>query len=389
MLLLIYSLTLLAAVLLSERFNRTVLSGTVLFLIVGFAVGEHGLGIAHLEPGGEIVTQMADWALVTILFTDALRVGWGELKRTWRLPGRALFLGLPLTLAGIAATAHWLLHLNWLEALLVGAILSPTDPVFASAILGREEIPARLRHLLNVESGLNDGLALPLVVILMAAAAGTEAKLEGLLRDTGGGMLFGAGVGAAAAGLRRLRAFTVAEAAAPLYGVAVLFTTYSGATVLHLNPYLAAFSGGIALASVYPPAVSEFSHLGEQGAELLKLAAVFIFAVMLSGHSTDLPWIDYVFAAIVLTFVRFAAIELALIGGDLSRPERLTAAWFGPKGFASVVYGLMLLDTNIANRGILFQLIALVIVVSIVLHSSTDVPVAKYFGRRQAGSASV
>jgi NhaP-type Na+/H+ or K+/H+ antiporter len=102
---------------------------------------------------------------------------------------------------------------------------------------------------------------------------------------------------------------------------------------------------------------------------------------MLSGHRTDLPWVDYVFAAIVLTFVRFLAIELALAGGGLSMPERLTAAWFGPKGFASVVYGLMLLESAVERRQTLFQVIALVIVMSIVLHSSTDVPVARYFER--------
>lgn len=104
---------------------------------------------------------------------------------------------------------------------------------------------------------------------------------------------------------------------------------------------------------------------------------------MLSGVNPELPWMDYVFAAVALTFVRFAAIEIALIRSGLSAAERLTAAWFGPKGFASVVYGLMLLSSAVARRRMLFELIALVIVMSMVLHSSTDVPVAKYFANRQ------
>src|SRR4051794_8697126 len=111
MLLLIYSVTLLAAVLLSDRFHRTVLSSAVLFLAVGFLAGPRGFGIVSVAPGGEIVTQLADWALVTILFGDALALGWGSLRRTWHLPGRALLFGLPLTIVGIGAAAHWMLHL--------------------------------------------------------------------------------------------------------------------------------------------------------------------------------------------------------------------------------------------------------------------------------------
>jgi NhaP-type Na+/H+ or K+/H+ antiporter len=380
-LLLIYSVTLLVAVLLSDRFNRTVLSSAVLFLVVGFAFGPSMLDVVALQSGSSMVMRLSDWALVTILFSDALRIGWGDLRRTWRLPGRALFLGLPLTIAGIAVAGHLLLGLRWTEALLVGAILSPTDPVFASAIVGREEIPGRLRHLLNVESGVNDGLALPFVVVLLGAAAGTETGAWPLIQEVAGGVLFGAGVGALAGRLRRVRVFGVTESAAPLYAFSALLITYSAGMALHVNSYLAAFSAGVALASVCPDAADEFHGLGEQIAELLKLAAVFIFAVMLSSHEAEVPWRDYVFAALVLTFVRFVAIELALLKGGLTRPERLTAAWFGPKGFASVVYGLMLLNSSVARRGMLFQLVAVVIVMSIVLHSSTDVPVAKYFGR--------
>ena len=377
--LLIYSITLLAAVLLSDRFNRTVLSSAVLFLFVGFICGPRGIDVLSVRPGDDIVLRLSDWALVTILFSDALRIGWSDLRTTWKLPGRALLLGLPLTMVGIAAIGHLMVGLRWTEAFLVGAILSPTDPVFASAIVGRKEIPARLRQLLNVESGLNDGLALPFVVVLMGAAGGAAMSAIDAARDAAFGLALGTGVGALTGALRRLRIFDVTEAAAPLHGFSALLITYAAASAFHVNPYLAAFAAGVALASVCSDAASDFQRLGEPLAELLKLAAVLIFAVMLSGHRTDLPWTDYVFAAIVLTFVRFAAIELALLQGGLTRAERLTAAWFGPKGFASVIYGLMLLNSSVPRRGLLFQLVALVIVLSMVLHSSTDVPVARYF----------
>jgi sodium/hydrogen antiporter len=382
-LLLIYSITLLAAVLLSERFDRTLLSSTVLFLAVGFVIGPSALNLASVQLDAPIVQRLSDWALVIILFSDALKLGWTDLRSAWRLPGRALFLGLPLTIAGVAVCAHYMLRVEWRQAFLVGAILSPTDPVFASAIVGRREIPARLRHLLNVESGLNDGLALPFVIVLMGMSAGAEWALGGVVRDVIGGVVFGALIGMVSGRLRVLRVFGVAEAAAPLHALATALITYSGAQTLHLNPYLASFSAGVALASACTPAVREFEGLGEQVAQVLKLAAVYIFAVTLSGRYQGMPWIDLLFALVVLTVVRFVAIELSIFRSGLTRPERLTAAWFGPKGFASVVYGLMLLNSTIAGRQQLFESIAVVIVLSIVLHSSTDVPVAKYFARAE------
>ena len=381
MLLLIYSVTLLAAVLVSEHFKRTLLSSAVLFLLVGFLVGPHGAGWVSLSVTDDIVRRLADWALVTILFSDALHVKWTDLKGTWMLSGRALLLGLPLTLLGIALAGRLMIGLTWHEALLLGAILSPTDPVFASAIVGREEIPARLRLLLNVESGLNDGLALPLVILLMGVTVGQDADIWTQVREVLGGVAFGVAVALGAGLLRRLRISRVSELAAPLHALAVLLITYAAGTALHLNPYLAAFSAGLTLAWVCPPAADDFGGLGAELSQLLKLAAVLIFAVMLSSQDTRLPWMDYVFAAVVLTVVRFGALEISLFRSGLSPAERITAAWFGPKGFASVVYGLMLLHSPVARRLMLFQLVAVVIVLSILLHSSTDVPVAKYFGR--------
>jgi NhaP-type Na+/H+ or K+/H+ antiporter len=380
MLLLIYSSTLLAAVLLSERFARTVLSAAVLFLVVGYLTGIGGTTINADDP---LVGSLSDAALVTILFTDGMRIGWAELKGTWRLPGRALLLGLPLTLAGTAAVAHWLLGLAWHDALLVGAILSPTDPVFASAIVGRKEVPERVRRLLNVESGLNDGLALPIVIILLRAAAGSDFDFGGLLRETIGGVALGASIGSAAGHMRRWPMFRVAENNAALHGLAILLIVYAAAQALSLNTYLAAFSAGVALVSIRPSAADEFRAIGEPVSELLKLAAIFVFAVMLSAHQISRFGLDVLFAVVVLTLVRTAAIGLALAGSELPRRERMTAAWFGPRGFASVIYGLMLLSSSVSRRGELFDIIALVVVTSMVLHSSTDVPVAHYFRRLQ------
>jgi NhaP-type Na+/H+ or K+/H+ antiporter len=293
-----------------------------------------------------------------------------------------LLIGMPLTALAIAATAHALLALRWLSALLVGAILSPTDPVFASAIIGREEIPYRVTHLLNVESGLNDGLALPFVIVLLAAQSHATANGWRLIGEALGGFACGAIVAGVSGGIRNLRVFSVAASQEALVPFAIAIVILATARAIGWNEYLAAYAGGITLATISPKAREEFEPVGERLGEVLKLAAVLLVAITMSIVSEDVPLRDYAFAAFVLTFARTAAIGIALLGSRLTWEERLVAAWFGPKGFASVIYGLMLLRSGIPGAEALFQLVGVTIVLSIVLHSSTDVPVAHYFGRR-------
>lgn len=166
--LLIFSIALMAAILLSELADRSVLSTAVLFLVAGFAVGRSGLNLIPSHPQNPWVQGIAELALCSVLFTDGMRASVRDIAAAWKLPGRALLLGLPLTLLATALLAHVLAGVPWLSAFLLGAILCPTDPVFAAAIVGRKEIPSRLRFLLNVESGINDGLALPIVLALLA-----------------------------------------------------------------------------------------------------------------------------------------------------------------------------------------------------------------------------
>jgi hypothetical protein len=151
-LLLVYAVTLLVAVLISARAQRTVLSTAVLFLATGITLGEGSLGVIRLQPQDDVVLVLAELALFAVLFTDGLRVGWVQLRGAWRLPGRALLFGLPLTMVLTTMVALLLTDLSVVEALLLGAVLAPTDPVFAAALVGNERVPARLRQMLNVES---------------------------------------------------------------------------------------------------------------------------------------------------------------------------------------------------------------------------------------------
>lgn len=378
-LVLIYAVTLLIAALFSEHSRRTLLSSAVLFLAAGFAVGPVGLDLIHADPSQQLVVTVTDLALASILFADGLELGWRELRGDWRLPARALSLAMPLTAVVVTAVGYVLLNIDGVEALLLGAMLAPTDPVFAAAIVGREEIPGRVRRLLNVESGLNDGLALPFVLGLTALASGRELHTAWLLLEPIGGLLFGVGVALAAGLLRRMRVFSVSRSHEPLLPLSVGLIVLSGAQTLHVNEYLAAFGAGVTLAWVSERSRQEFHDIGQRISELLKLAAVLIIAVT-SDILQVSSWRVLLFAVLVLAVARTGPILLVLAGTPLTRDERLVTAWFGPKGFASLIYALIVLRSSVPNRHILFHAATLTVLMSIVLHSSTDVPVARRFG---------
>ncbi len=383
LLLLAFALSLLAAVLVSGVAERTVLSTAVLFLVAGFLSG-----IALHADVRAFVGPFAEVALVTVLFTDALRVPLSELRRGWRLPGRALLLGLPLTIAGNALAARLAVGIGWGEAFLVGAALAPTDPVLAAAIVGAEEVPARLRHLLNVESGLNDGLALPVVVALLAALSPGPVHGVHVAAEVVGGIAIGIVVPVVAVRLDRLPFFGAAALYEPLSATAIGLLVYAVARASGTNAFLARFAAGITVASAAPRMVRAFSRFGEIVTELAKLAAIFVFGAVMSPRLlAEVPLGGYVFALLVLVAVRPLALAVALLGGGLRWREWVTAAWFGPKGFSSVVYGLLILTSGLPAARALAHLVAVAIAASILAHSSTDVLVARWFREREGTDA--
>ncbi|SCG40838.1 cation:proton antiporter [Micromonospora coxensis] len=381
MLLLSFAVVLLAAVLVSALAHRTILSTAALFLVAGFVLGEDTGGVLHLRADSPIVAQLAELALFAVLFTDGMRVGWADLRSAWRLPGRALGWGLPLTLLVTAVLARYVAGLDWPEALLVGAILAPTDPVFAAALVGNDKVPARLRHLLNVESGVNDGLALPFVVVLLAVAAGSDdLHLGELATELVVGLLIGVLVPLLAIALERTRWFAASAAYAPLNGVAIGLLVLALGKATHGNLFLAAFAAGITVATFGPRERTAFEHFGENVAELLKLAALLVFGALISVEFLgEISWAGWIFAVLAIVVARPVALWISFLRSGLSLREQAAAMWFGPKGFASVVYGLLVLESGIAAADEVFHLVALTIVISILAHSSTDVVVARAF----------
>lgn len=380
MLLTAFAALLLLAVLLSSLAHRTILSTAALFLVAGFVLGDGVLGVISLTAADPLVATLSELALFAVLFTDGMRVGWQDLRSAWRLPGRALGWGLPLTLVITAVGAHYLLGLGWIESLLVGAILAPTDPVFAAALVGNEKVPPRLRQLLNVESGVNDGLALPFVLVFLAIAAGShDLHLGELALELGLGVLIGVAVPWLAIKLEQTRWFAASTQYEPLNALAIGLLVLAIGKATHGNLFLAAFSAGITVATFGPRQRESFEHFGELIAEVFKLAALLVFGALITPSLLAVGWQGWLFALGALALARPIAIWVSFLRAGLSLREQAAVAWFGPKGFASVVYGLLVLASGITAAPQVFQIVAVTIVTSILLHSSTDIVVARWF----------
>lgn len=378
--LLVFSIALIAAILLSELADRSVLSTAVVFLFAGFLAGPTVFNLIPGDPQLPMVRHLAEIALCSVLFTDGMHAGIRDIAAAWKLPGRALLLGLPLTLLATALLAHVFAGLPWMTALLVGAILCPTDPVFAAAIVGREEVPRRLRSLLNVESGINDGLALPIVLVLIGMMGHENLPLTKLAGELLWGIALGVLLPWAMCRLETSRFFGASKPSRPLFTLGIGLLVIAVAALTHGNIFLATFAAGVTIASVRPDLRDAFREFGQLLAELAKFAALLVFGAIISpSYFTGIDVGGYIFAFLALVLARPAALLLSLLGSNLDWRERLTAAWFGPKGFASVIYALLLFRAGVPNAEHLFFLIAIIITGSMIAHASTDVLVARWF----------
>lgn len=377
--LLIFGLVLLFAVLVSGLAERSVLSIAVIFLVTGIVLGQSGFHLIEVQPQDPMVAHLIELAIFSVLFTDGMSFDLHQIKQVWQLPGRALLFGMPLTFGAIAWLAQQMAGLSWLEGLLVGAILSPTDPVFAAAIVKRTEIPSRLRKLLNVESGLNDGLALPGVILMLNLLNRAQRPLISSVADLGEGLAIGGAVAYLAIWIGRHLLLPPSGAYKPLYAFAVALIVLALARLLQANLFLAAFAAGVTIATTCPEIRDAFHLFGESITEILKLVSLMIFgALLLLTVLTSLPWSTYLFAVLVIVLARPLVIELILLYSTLTWPERAVAAWFGPKGFSSIFYVLLVVRNGVPHSEHILHVVALVIILSIVAHSSSDVWVARW-----------
>lgn len=387
----VLGLLLIGAALLSALAQRSFLSLTALFVLAGFAVGPGGFGWIDFRTRSGFVEDLAFVALIVILFRDGLEVEGEMLQREWHLPARKLVLAMPITAAIVATAARTLLGFSWTESFLIGALLSPTDPVLTSSIVTNARVPRLVRHSLNLESGLNDGLALPAVLALLAALTPDATHFHWLrfvIQDLGLGLLYGLACGWAASLL-----LPRAQSASPLgpvpshqqslFALGVAFATY-GLTLLSPkgNGFIAVFVAAIVLGIRRPDLREHFERRADELVEIVKLGIFLVFGSLLTLHALDREGaIAGVFVLVVFLIARPVAIWIALLGTSTDRQTRLFLGWFGPKGVATVTFSLIVLDDNITAGARIFDLIALVVFCSIVIHGASDTPGANWIAR--------
>jgi NhaP-type Na+/H+ or K+/H+ antiporter len=373
----------------AERFERWNISAPMLFVAAGLLLANWPLDLVDVHLGSSMGRELAELTLAVVLFGDAARVRLRELEADAVLPSRLLLIGLPLTIALGTLVAHLLLPgLSWWVCAVIGAAVAPTDAALGAPIIDDVRVPSRIRRVLNVESGLNDGIATPFVnIFLVAAVAGTALETESDVHafiELGLGVVFGVLIGAGGGWLiGRARASGWGGQEYRHVGVAALaLLSYAVAVHSSGNGFVAAFVAGLAYGAVTKKEDrAESLTFTHDSAELLSLVVWFLFGAVMVPLLTDIGWRELVFAGLALTVVRMAPVALALIGSRLDRSTVLVIGWFGPRGLASVVFALLAVDGLFPAEGErVLLVITTTVVASVVLHGLSAAPVAGRYG---------
>jgi NhaP-type Na+/H+ or K+/H+ antiporter len=373
---------------LSARLQRADLTGPVVFVVLGGVLA--GVGLVDGPSAPEELEPLVEITLVWVLFSDAAQVRLRDFRRDLLAYGRLLGVGLPLTVLAGWGLAIWLLPGSgvWV-ALLVGAALAPTDAALGLPVVSNPVVPGRIRRLITVESGLNDGIVTPVVMIALAGAASVEgvADAPGLadaVIELAVGVAAGAVVGGAGGRLLRW-ARDRGWATEDLAGVAVLalaVAAYAGAVVVEGNGFVAAFCGGLAFgATAGRRGAAELAFL-EQAGSLLALLVWLVFgAIAIPIVVERVSVLVVVYAVLSLTLVRMVPVWIATLGAGLDRGTVLFVGWFGPRGLASLVFGLLALEELGPGADEALTAIGLTVLMSVVLHGATAGPLAARYGR--------
>ena len=386
--LLILGAVLALAAALSGFAHGTVLSISVFAVAIGI-----GLALADvitLSPEEEGVIVLVELALLLTLFADGLHVEEELLREHWGPPARAIVIAMPVTLVLLALGARLLFgdDLNWAEAFLLAAVLVPTDPVITSAIVTTRRVPRIVRHTLNLESGLNDGLALPFVLLflLLVTAEGVSVGTE--IAILAGESVLGAVVGAAIGSFGgRILGFLPGGGIRPkyegIYALALAFGAFGLAEVLPGNGLIAAFTAGLVLAVTRHEVPAAFTKFNESLGAILQVMVFLVLGVLIvatgwSGETLALV----LFIMFTILVARPAAVWISFVGVKMSRSEKLFISWFGPKGVASILFALFVLDSTAEDRTIVFEVAAFTVLASILLHGLTDTLGADWIAKR-------
>ena len=381
------ALILLGFAAISRRIEGTPVTAPMVFTAAGLVVGVDALGLIDPEAKGLEVEVLAEATLAVVLFSDASRIDLTALRRTLHIPARLLGIGLPLTiLAGFGVALLVLPDLAWPEALLVAIVLAPTDAALGQVVVTSKRLPVRIRQSLNVEAGLNDGICVPLFLIALAVALaevcaiGHGHAVQLVFEKIGYGVLVGVLTGTVAAAVvvhgtaRRLVDDTWLQVV-PVAGALLAFTL---AEEIGGSGFIAAFVGGMTFGGMRRHRGGNVSHLIEQTGTVLAAVTFVLFGAVLLGPAIrDLTWEIVLYAVLSLTLIRMVPVAISMLGTGARRPTVAFLGWFGPRGAASIVFALLVLEEEgLPHENAVITTAFVTVGLSVLAHGVTAAPLA-------------
>jgi len=374
--------------LVSNKVERLSLSGPIVFVAAGVLLGPYGLN--WFSPASDSFNGKAliDITLALFLFVDAASANLDVLRKNWRIPGRMLLLGLPLNICLGSFAALWLFpSLSLYEAAMLGAMLAATDAALGKAVMTNPSVPQHLREGLSAESGLNDGLCVPFILLFIALEQGSAVLGEGfglelLLEELGIGFAVGAGIAfvAAKAILRVRELGWLGHVWQRMSVPALAVLVFAIAQSLHGSGYIAAFVGGLCFRVAMREDVHSLIVSAESVGEVMAMLAWVLFGLMLVPLA--MPHIggpEVLYAVLSLTVIRVLPILLSLQGTRERLQSKLFLAWFGPRGLASLAFATLVWAEQIPEAGTLVSVTVLTVAISLVVHGVTAAPFARRF----------
>jgi NhaP-type Na+/H+ or K+/H+ antiporter len=390
----ILALFILGYSLVAGRVERTWVSGPIVFTIFGLLIGPVGLDLLSFKADGETIRTLAELTLALVLFTDAAGADMDVLRRTETLPVRLLLIGLPLTiLLGFGVGVLLFGRMFLFEVALLATMLAPTDAALGKGVITDEAVPDAVRQGLNVESGLNDGICVPILYVFLALATGKSGEggpwqlaMELVAEEIGIGLAVGLVLTAMASLVLKFARgqgwLTHTWIQIPV--VALALGCFGLAQFLGGSGFIAAFSGGLLFGVLAKQHREEFLLAAEGTGDTLALITWVIFGSAVVGQALEyFSWLDLLYAVLSLTLIRMLPVFLVLSGTGISTEGKLFMGWFGPRGLASIVFGVIVLNANLPNSGPLAMTVVCTIMLSILAHGITANPWAKAYGERR------
>ncbi|NDV10181.1 sodium:proton antiporter, partial [Rhodococcus sp. IEGM 248] len=375
----------------SRRVAGTPITAPIVFTVTGLLLGVEAAGVVDVHATAEIVKLLAEVTLALVLFSDAAHVDLAELRTEISLPARLLGIGLPLTIAaGFGAAAIVLGDLAWPEALLLAVILAPTDAALGQAVVTLPVLPMRIRQGLNVESGLNDGICVPLFLIVLAiaqaeaGAIGDGAAARLVAEQIGYGVVAGvvAGVLAATVLVTAGRRHALDPLWAHTVPVTAALLAYTAAVPLGGSGFIAAFVGGLTFGALRRRADVDddnAGHMIDETGDLFSAVTFIVFGAVLLGPALgSLSWAVLGYAVVSLTVVRMIPVALSLVGTHPRAPTLAFLGWFGPRGLATIVFVILILEEpgELPHEELLLTTAVITIALSVLAHGLTAAPLA-------------